>query len=91
MGCSPILKQLHCYRSQTKFAKVMFSQVSVCPQQGCVADTPPAQVHPPRQTHPPPRAGTPPADGQQAGGMNPTGIQSCFQQCIPVGCVPAEH
>ena len=25
---------VHCYRSQTKFAKVMFLQVSVCPQGG---------------------------------------------------------
>ena len=34
-----------------KVAKVMFSQVSVCPQ-GCVAGTqPPGQVHP-RQVHP---------------------------------------
>ena len=56
------------YRPQTKFAKVMFSQVSVCPQGG----VPPGQVHPlgrytpqgrdtpwagtpPRQVHPPGR------------------------------------
>ena len=36
------------YRPQTKFAKVMLSQVSVCPQGGGV----PGQVPPPRQVHP---------------------------------------
>ena len=55
------------YRPQTKFAKVMFSQVSVCPQLGGVADTPrqtppgqtpTGQTHLPRQT--PPWADTPP-------------------------------
>ena len=49
------------YRPQTKFAKVMFSQVSVCPQEGGVFpiaywDTPPQvhpkQVNPPGQVHP---------------------------------------
>ena len=46
---------LHCYlfyRPKTKFAKVMFSQVSVCPQGGV-----PGQVHPTGQVHS--LAGTP--------------------------------
>ena len=64
-----------CYRPQTKFAKVMFSQVSVCPRE--VWQTPPragtppwagiapGQVHPPGKVQPPqagtsPQAGTPP-------------------------------
>ena len=73
----------HCYRPQTKFAKVMFSQVSVCPQGG-VVDTPLGRLHPPGQVHPlagtPPQAGTPPpADGRQAGGTHPTGMQSCLR------------
>ena len=66
-----------CYRPQTKFAKVMFSQVSVCPRG--VWQTPPGQVHPlgrytpwagiaPGQVHPPgkvqpPQAGTSPWAG----------------------------
>ena len=47
------------YRPQTKFAKVMFSQVSVCPQRegGTWAGTPQAST-PPRQVHP--QAGSPP-------------------------------
>ena len=49
--------------SQTKFAKVIFLHLSVCPQGGGGV---PGQVHPPRQVHPPgkvhphPKAGTPP-------------------------------
>ena len=51
-----------CYRPQTKFAKVMFSQVSVCPRGGGVCpiacwDTHPQQVPPGRYT---PRTDTPP-------------------------------
>ena len=49
------------YGPQTKFAKVMFSQVAVCPQ-GCVADTPQA----PSLRY-----------GQQAGGTHTTGMHSC--------------
>ena len=46
---------LNIYRPQTKFAKVMFSQVSVCPQGGdlphCMLGYTPRQI-PPRQTLP---------------------------------------
>ena len=60
------------YRPQTKFAKVMFSQVSVCPQRvvsasgpgGCLPHTP-GQTPPGRHTHTParqPQADTPWAD-----------------------------
>ena len=60
------------YRPQTKFAKVMFLYVSVCPQgRGEPGQVPPSeqvptrQVHPPEQGHPPwvdtPRTGTPPS------------------------------
>ena len=53
------------YRPQTRFGKVMFSQVSVCPQGGVSAPLhagiqTPRQAQTPWQTHPPPRAGTPP-------------------------------
>ena len=87
------LKFLSCYRPQTKFAKVMFSQVlsvhrgGVCPI-ACL-DTPPGTRgrHNPGQT--PPWARHPPCRhhlpvpcmlgyGQQAGGTHPTGMHSCF-------------
>ena len=43
--CKP--GRVYIYRPQTKFTKVMFSQVSVCPKGGvCVADTP--RTRPPR-------------------------------------------
>ena len=71
------------YRPQTKFAKVMFSKVSVCPQGGCLAHcilgyTPPGQTPlPPGQT---PRAenlpGNPPgqkAQGRHLPGQTPPG------------------
>ena len=61
---------LSCYCPQTKFAKVMFLQVSVCPQEGCLPHCmlghTPWQVHPREGTTPSrytpttPRAGTPP-------------------------------
>ena len=35
----------HYYRPQTKFAKVMFSQVSVCPQEGCLPLVPGGVYH----------------------------------------------
>ena len=71
------------YRPQTKFAKVMFLHVSVCPRVGGVpGQVPPGQVHPP-WAGTSPRAGTlfPPqcmlGYGQQAGGTHPTGMYSC--------------
>ena len=112
-----------CYRPQTKFAKVMFSQVSVCPlvpgvygrhPRGPEANTPypsPLGRHLPAQcmlgytrnpslpsacwdtpppsacwdTHPPAQCmlGYTPTQcmlgyGQQAGGMHPTGMHSCY-------------
>ena len=75
------------YRPQTKFAKVMFLHMSVCPRGGEYLG---------RYTTTPPRAGTPPLGrytppgrypplpqcmlgyGQQAGGTHPTGMHSCF-------------
>ena len=103
------------YRPQTKFPKVMFLHVSVCPLQGGVSgQIPPRKVHPPGryppgQVHPPPGRYTLPRAvhvgryRQQAGGMHPIGMHSCFlhpvfcpfflfniqeQESIPVGCVP---
>ena len=72
------------YHPQTKFAKVMFSQVSVCPQGGlrhCMLE----YTHP-RQTLPLGRHSPwadPPAQcmlgyGQQAGSTHPIGMHSCF-------------
>ena len=81
------------YRPQTKFAKVMFTCLLVILFTGggagvCLS----ACWDPPRSRHPPPEAGTPPPEqagtspgrehagryGQRAGGMHPTGMQSCF-------------
>ena len=69
----------HIYRPQTKFAKVMFLHVCVCPLgPGNWAGTLPRD----RYT---PLAGTPSSGGvhagrygTQAGGMNPTGMHSSF-------------
>ena len=60
MGC--IFLNIY-YRPQTKFAKVMFSQVSVCPQGGYLGRYPP----------PPPRAGTPPGQVHPQAGTPPPG------------------
>ena len=70
--------RLHFYRPQTKFAKVMFLHVSVILSTGggsasvhagipapLGADIPPGTVHAGRC-------------GQRAGGMHPTGMQSCI-------------
>ena len=71
------------YRPQTKFAKVIFSQVSVCPQGGhaCYA-CPPWHAHPLGPEHAPPGTYAPLADttrcGQWAGGTHPTGMHSCL-------------
>ena len=73
------------HRPQTKFTKVMFSQVSVCPR-GCLphcmlgytprpeADTPPPGADPPgtRGRHPPPREQTPPGpEADPSGSRHP--------------------
>ena len=76
------------YHQQTKFAKVMFSQVLFVHREVCLwSQTPPGQTHPPGQcmlgyTHPCP-IHTPPAQcmleyGQQVGSTHPTGMHSCF-------------
>ena len=84
------LTQLVFYRPQTKSAKVMFSQVSVCPW-GVSAPLH-AGIHTPLRTkgrQPPPRRADNPLDrhppaqdmlgyGQREGGMHPTGMHSCF-------------
>ena len=73
-------KSFDSYRLQTKFAKVMFSQVSVLSSQ----TPPPGRVHPlgrytPWAGHPSGQLQhctgiPPPVDGQQAGGPHPTGM-----------------
>ena len=60
--------QNHFYRPQTKFAKVMFLQVSVCPQGG-------GGLHPGGFSI----GGAP--SGQCAGGTHPTGMHSCLTIC----------
>ena len=78
-----------CYRPQTMFAKVMFSQVSVCPQGVChIAcwDAYPLGRHPSW-------ADTAPVQcmlgyGQQAGGTHPTGMQSCLNDAIGPSAIP---
>ena len=58
---------VHIYRPQTKFAKVMFLHVSVCPQGGV-----------PRQVHP--RASTPPWAGTRPPGQVPhPGSSACWE------------
>ena len=79
---------LTCYCPQTKFAKVMFSQVSICPREGCLphcmlphythppwADPPRADI--PLDRHPPLQ--TPP--GQTTPGRHPP-RQTPPAQCI---------
>ena len=66
------------YRPQTKFAKVMFSQVSVCPWGVC------APLH--AGIHPPDQRQTPPSQcmlgyGQLVSGTHPTGMHSC-NKCV---------
>ena len=68
-----------------KFAKFMFSQVSVCPQGVC------APLHVGR--HPP---ADPPVQcmlgyGQQAGSTHPTGMHSCFISSLSVICMTRKH
>ena len=58
------------YRPQTKFAKVMFLHVSVHGGGGGVSASVHSGADPPCAVH----AGR---YGQQAGGMHPTGMQSC--------------
>ena len=82
------------YHPQTKFAKVMFSQVSVCPGGVCLLSWE-GVCHTPLGRHllgRYPRADTPSAywdtlpppvqcmlrNGQQVGGMHPTGMYSCL-------------
>ena len=68
------------YHPQTKFAKVMFLHMSVCPRGSTWAGTPPGR-YPPGQVHPS-WAGTPPATvhagiRSTSGGTHPTGMHSC--------------
>ena len=82
------LDEKYIYRPQTKFAKVMFSQVSVCPQRGGgVSASGPKGCgrRPPDQcmlgyTSPSPVDTT--GYGQQAGGTHLTGMHSCFIRCL---------
>ena len=92
-------QRLHYYRLQTKFEKVIFLHVSVCPQ-GAVPGqeptlgryTPPGR-YPPGQVPPlgrytpgqvhPPEAVHAGRYGQQAGGTHPTGMHSCLNCCLP--------
>ena len=82
---------LHCcYRPQTKFTKVMFSQVSVCPRGGgclphCMLGYTPGQT-PPADT---PQADTPPCADTPLG-------SACWDTvnkravCIPLECILVE-
>ena len=79
--------QCNFYHPQTKFAKVTFSQASVCPQWGGVSAPLHARIHPLQEQTPPrgsrhPPEQTPPAVhagryGQRAGGTHPTGMHTC--------------
>ena len=74
------------YRPQRSWAKVIFSQASVCRQgggEGCLPQcmlgyTPPPDQTPPGSRHPPPPGKQTPAYGQRAAGSHPTGMHSCF-------------
>ena len=91
--------QIHnIYRQQTKFAKVMFLHMSVCPQ-GVPGQVPPwestprGQVHPPGQVHPrqvppgqvhPPWAGTQPREQCILGDMGNKRAVCILLECILV-------
>ena len=62
------------YRPQTKFAKVMFLHVSVCPQGGVPGQEPPCQVCP--------RAGTPPLPGTPPWAGTPPHRYTPQEQCM---------
>ena len=68
------------YRPQTKFAKVMFLHMSVSHSvHGWGGGLPHCMLgYTPRQGTHPPGAVHAGRYGQQAGGMHPTGMQSCF-------------
>ena len=72
------------YRPQTKFAKVMFSQVSVCPRGGV-----PGQVPPPPGRYTPqagtPRAGTPPGRYAPPGRYTPRQVHPLLGRYPPAG------
>ena len=75
----------HLYRPQTKFAKVMFSQVSVCPQEGCLPHCMLGYTPQTRGRHPPVQCML--GYGQQAGGTHPTGMHSCcLVKFLCIGC-----
>ena len=70
-------------------AKVIFLQVSVCPQGGRVSASvhagmpyPPRMENPPRVENPPPRKQTP-AYGLRAAGTHPTGMHTCVWILFP--------
>ena len=89
------------YRLQTKFAKIMFSQVSVCSGGGCLPHcmlgyTPPGQVHPPEQTpgrytprqvhHPPRQVHPPPTPPRQVHPLGRYPLPSaCWDTHPPAG------
>ena len=86
--CNYVLRSIYTERKRTRkwiftvrnssCGKVMFSQVSVCPQGGgvhhppCQTDTPPADTHPLGRHPPPPEMVT------AADSTHPTGMHSCF-------------
>ena len=76
-------RKQYVYRPRTKFAKVMFSQVFVCPQMGGL-HLGVGSLHPGGGESASKGVGQtpPPSDttgyGQRAGGTHPTGMHSCF-------------
>ena len=69
-----VVQSISCYRPQTKFAKVMFSQVSVCPRVVSVREAPWTEI-PWTET---PRTETPP--GQKHPGQRPPGQRTPRQR-----------
>ena len=83
----------HYYRPQTKFPKVVFSHVSVCPQadrcvsQHALGRGECAMGWQTKLPTPPPHPADITGCGQQAGGTHPTLMHSCFGHYFPETCM----
>ena len=84
---------LSCYYPQTKFVKVMFSKMSVCPQGGEPGQVPPLGRYTPPDRHTPqagtPQAFTPPWEGTHWAGTLPPPGQVPPRQVYPPATVHA--
>ena len=86
-----LMETIHYYRPQTKFAKVMFLQVPVCPGGGLPGQVPPGRYTPPGQVHPPlppgrytPGRYTPPVGTPPTRQVHPWQVQPLTRQVHPL-------